>query len=178
MENKFRLASLTFALAAAITFSNTEIYANPAPKDVKTSTVTEKETCKPVDLSEYTVVDPIQLVTNPQNYLNKKIKINAQFNKFSTLGLDYPPANRSSKDYISFLIKRPVENCTDCTIPLSELKLIVKRDKAEKIIDIESGDKIELYGTVFSAALNDPWVDVLEVKVLNAKPKTDKKPAK
>jgi hypothetical protein len=122
----------------------------------------------------YTTVDSLQLVNNPQVYLNKKIQINATFDKFSALGLDYAPAFRDSQTYISFLIKR--DDVKDHTIPLSELKLIIKRAYAEKtLLDLESGDKIEIKGTVFSTALNDPWVDVEEVVILTPKkPKKDK----
>ncbi len=101
--------------------------------------------------------------------------MNAQFDKFSTIGLDYPPVNRSSKDYISFIIKRPDVENKGYTIPLPELKLIIKRDKAEKLIDLESGDKIEIKGTEFSTAIGDPWVDVDEVKILEPKTKPAKK---
>jgi len=123
----------------------------------------------------FKTISPIELVSKPGDYINNKIKIVATFDKFSTLGLDYKPAMRDSKKYISFLIKRP--DISDHTIPLSELKLIIKRDKAEKLIDMESGDKIELTGEVFSSALNDPWVDVDNIKILSSKTKvvSDKK---
>lgn len=164
MEKNFRLIALAFSVAAAITLSsNTGICAQteiqPVSKPVVTSTVA----------SQYTDVNPLDLVANPQNYINQKVKFTGQFDKFSSIGLDYPPVNRSSKDYISFIIKR-TDVDKDYNIPLSELKLILKRDKAEKLIDLESGDKIEVAGTVFSTALNDPWVDVDSVKMLNPKP--------
>jgi hypothetical protein len=122
------------------------------------------------DIDSYKQVNALELISKPQSYLNQKIKINATFDKFSTLGLDYKPAMRESKNYISFLIRRP--DVTSNNIPLSELKLIIKREKAEKLIDLESGDKIELTGNVFSSALNDPWVDVDNIKVLSSKTKT------
>lgn len=127
------------------------------------------------NLDSFKQVNPLELVSTPQTFLNQKIKINATFDKFSTLGLDYKPAMRESKNYISFLIRRP--DVTENTIPLSELKLIIKRDKAEKLIDLESGDKIEFTGNVFSDALGDPWVDVENIKVISSKTKTvsDKK---
>ncbi|MFH0702227.1 MAG: hypothetical protein V2B14_01645 [bacterium] len=129
------------------------------------------------EAKNYKKVDPLELVANPQTFLNDKIDITATFDKFSTLGLDYKPAFRDSKKYISFLLKRPDITTKDYTIPLSELKLIISREKAEKLTDLESGDQIDLTGEVFSNALNDPWVDVEEVKILNPKPKTatDKK---
>lgn len=137
----------------------------------------EKQAVKPTPCVNIVSVNPIQLVDSPSNYLNKKIKIEATFDKFSTLGLDYKGAFKDSQKYISFLIRR--NDVTDYDIPLSELKLIISRDKAEKLIDIETGDKIEFSGTVFSTALNDPWVEVDNVKILTQKTaKTSKeKPA-
>ncbi len=116
---------------------------------------------------EFLEVNPLELVKNPASYLEKDIKISAKFDKFSTLGLDYDRAFRDSKDYISFLIKRPDTLNQEYSIPLSELKLMLKRDEAEKLLDIESGDRVEITGKVFSAALNDPWVDVYELKNLD-----------
>ena len=122
----------------------------------------------------YETVNSLDLVKNPKIYLNKKIKVKATFDKFSSLGLDYQGAYRDSKKYISFLIRRPNLGPKN-VIPLSELKLLIKRDKAEKLTDLESGDKIEFSGKVFSSALNDPWVDVEEVKVLSSKKKKENK---
>jgi len=128
------------------------------------------QTVSSAEVESYKQINALELVDKPQSYLNQKIKINATFDKFSTLGLDYKPAMREAKNYISFLIKRP--DVTSNNIPLSELKLIIKREKAEKLIDLESGDKIEFTGNVFSNALNDPWVDVDNIKVLTSKTKT------
>jgi len=112
-------------------------------------------------------INPLELVQTPTKYLNAKIKIKATFDKFSLLGLDYKPAFRDSKKYVSFLISRP--DIKEYTIPLSELKLILKREKAEKLIDLETGDVIEFTGQVFSTALGDPWVDVENVTVISTK---------
>jgi len=121
----------------------------------------------------YLQVDPLELVERPAFYLNKYVKIKAKFDKFSTLGLDYTPAMRSSEDYLSFLIQRP--DVKDHNIPLSELKIFLKRDEAEKHIDLNSGDEIEFSGKVFSKALGDVWMDVDDFVVLTTKPKTEKK---
>ena len=167
------LKLITLAFAAAIAISNAGICAETVGKSPATAVKVNMTETKSV--VQYESADPLKMVENPQNYLNKKIKMTALFDKFSTIGLDYPPVNRSSKDYISFIIKRPEMENTGHTIPLSELKLIIKRDKAEKLIDLESGNKIEIRGTVFSTALGDPWVDVDEVIVLEPKPASPKK---
>ena len=62
-----------------------------------------------------------------------------------------------SQKYITFLIKR--DDVTDHTIPLSEMKIFIKRTEAEKFIELDSGDIIEIYGKIFSDALTDAWLD-------------------
>lgn len=116
---------------------------------------------------EYITVNPLDVVANPYRYLRRNIKIKAKFDKFSTLGLDYSPAMRSSEKYISFLIQRP--DISNHDIPLSELKIFLKKEVAEKNIDLDAGDEIEFTGKVFSTALGDPWMDVDSFKVLTVK---------
>ena len=105
------------------------------------------------------------------SYLNKTVLMKAKFDKFSTLGLDYKPAFKSSDDYISFLIRRD-DSAHD--IPLSEMKLFLKRTEAEKFIDLKTDDEIEIKGVVFSDALGDAWVDVKQLTVTKKAPE-DKK---
>jgi hypothetical protein len=105
----------------------------------------------------------LDIVANPYKYLNRNVKINAKFDKFSTLGLDYPPAMRSSEKYISFLIQRP--DITNHNIPLSEMKIFLKKEVAEKNIDLDAGDEVEFSGKIFSTALGDAWMDVDNFKV-------------
>lgn len=116
---------------------------------------------------QYTTVNALDVVANPSRYLHKNIKIRAKFDKFATLGLDYPAAMRSSEKYISFLIERPdVENHS---IPLSEFKIFLKKEIAEKNIDLDAGDEIVFTGHVFSTALGDPWMDVDNFTVITKK---------
>lgn len=117
-------------------------------------------------------VTPLSVVNSPKTYLNKSIVMNAKFDKFSTLGLDYKPAYKSSEDYISFLIKR---DDTEFDIPLSEMKLFLQRKKAEKYIDLKTDDKIEIKGKVFSDALGDAWIDVSDIVITQKAPECDKK---
>lgn len=118
-------------------------------------------------------VNSLDVVKTPQKYLNKIVMMNASFDKFSTLGLDYKPAMRSSENYIGILIKR--DDVVDHTIPLSEMKLFLKRDLAEKNINLESDDKIQITGKVFSTALGDPWIDIIDIKILQKNSKSQKK---
>ncbi len=121
---------------------------------------------------QYKKAAPLSIVNNPKAYLNCNVIMQAKFDKFSTLGLDYKPAFKSSEDYISFLIKR---DDTSYNIPLSEMKLFLKRDKAEKFIDLKTGDEIEIQGKMFSDALGDAWIEVNDLKILQKAPEQDKK---
>ena len=121
----------------------------------------------------YTSVSPLNIVAQPALYVGKNVKFMAKFDKFSTLGLDYKPAFRSSEKYITILILRP--DVTGHDIPLSELKIFIDRDTAEKHIDLNSGDEVEISGTVFSKALGDAWMNVDKFTVIKSTPKTDNK---
>ncbi len=114
---------------------------------------------------------PLDIVNSPSKYLDKDVIMKAKFDKFSTLGLDYKPAFKSSDDYISFLVKR---DDTMHDIPLSEMKLFLKRDMAEKFIDLKTNDEIEIKGKVFSDALGDAWVDVSQLTILKKAPEVEK----
>lgn len=107
---------------------------------------------------------PADVVDKPQEYLNKNITFTSKFVAFSSLGLDYPKAMRSSEDYIGFLIMRDdVSN----VIPLSEFKLFMKRKMAEKYIDLEQGDTVKIEAKIFSTALGDPWGDIISMSVVS-----------
>lgn len=114
-----------------------------------------------------TIVNALDIVSNPTAFLNKTVTINAKFDKFATLGLDYKPAYKSSEEYISFLIKR---DDTGFDIPLSEMKLFLKRDLAEKNIELKTNDEISITGIVFSDALGDAWVDVNNITITKKAP--------
>ena len=116
----------------------------------------------------YVIVDPVDMVNYPGKYLNKYVKFKAKFDKYATLGLDYTPAYRSSEKYITFLIQRG--DVTTHNVPLSELKIFLDRKEAEKHIDLESGDQIEVAGHVFSNALGDVWMKKEQFTVLTKKP--------
>lgn len=126
-----------------------------------------KSVSQTIQTSQGIYVKPLTVVNSPKTYLNKSIIMEAKFDKFSTLGLDYKAAMKSSKDYISFLIKR---DDTSFNIPLSEMKLFLKRSTAEKFIDLKTDDEIQIKGIVFSDALDDAWIDVTELKVIKKAP--------
>ncbi len=181
MKNKI-LTSLIAALVLAgglVAFANKPMLsetqpAKPAVKavDLNLAEAKKAETDPCVNENSYIEVKPLDVVANPSQYVGKQVKFKAVFDKFSTLGLDYKPAFRDSQKYISYLIKR--DDVTDHTIPLSEMKIFIKRTYAEKFIDLDSGDVIEVYGKVFSDALTDAWVDTDKLVIVSKKNK-DKK---
>ncbi len=124
-----------------------------------------------IQTSQGIFVKPLTVVNSPATYINKTIIMDAKFDKFSTLGLDYKPALKSSEEYISFLIKR---DDTSFDIPLSEMKLFMKRKMAEDFIDLKTNDEIQIKGTVFSDALGDTWIDVSELKITKKAPEEKK----
>ena len=131
---------------------------------------TEIVTAKPIAAVQQTEIvtenqkaTPLTIVASPKEYLNKNVTFNAKFDKFSTLGLDYKPAFKSSEEYISFLIKR---DDTTFEIPLSEMKLFLKRTEAEKFIELKTNDEIEISGLVFSDSLGDTWIDVTSLTLI------------
>lgn len=167
MKNKFKLTLVLTIITAVLGFS---LGTNASAKnDAKPAAKVEKSTVQNFSETSYEKVNSLDVVANPAKYLNKKIKIRAKFDKFSTLGLDYKPAYRSSEKYITFLIKR--EDVINHTVPLSEMKNFLLRDEAEKYIDLKPGDEIEYYGVVFSNALSDVWINVDKFVVINQKPK-------
>jgi lysyl-tRNA synthetase class II len=113
---------------------------------------------------KYINTTSLNIVANPNKFLNKTVKIQATFDKFSTLGLDYKKALRPSTKYIGILIQR--DDVVNHNIPLSEMKIFLTKELAEKHIDLDTGDKIELTGKVFSTALGDAWFDVETLNII------------
>ena len=164
MKIKFNIKTLFFLVLTAGLITVNGIYYNVNAEP--NNTVVEQ-----AQVQQGIRVKPLTVVNSPKTYLNKKIIMDAKFDKFSTLGLDYKTAYRSSEKYISFLIKR---DDTSFNIPLSEMKLFLKRETAEKFIDLKTNDEIEIFGVVFSDALGDVWIDVNELKITKKAPEEKK----
>jgi len=122
---------------------------------------------KPIDTTS------LAIVNNPNKFLNKKVKMQATFDRFSALGLDYNKALRPSNKYLGILIQR--DDVIDHNIPLSEMKLFLTKELAEKHIDLDTGDKIEIIAKEFSTALNDPWLDVESINIIKKAKKEENK---
>ena len=168
---RYIVPATVFSLVFGIAVTGGISFANGAGINLENPLIS---VAAPVATKTYLSVNPLDMVNNPSFYLNKNVKIKAKFDKFSTLGLDYKPAMKSSEDYISFLIQRP--DVLDHNVPLSELKVFIKRTEAEKLIDLDAGDIVEFSGKVFSTALGDVWMDAEQFNVLTKKNKgTEKK---
>lgn len=155
------IETLVIVLALGVIFS-----AQAYTQNITQNTPTNNQVITTSNLT-----NSLDVVANPATYLNKTVTIKGKFDKFSTLGLDYTPAMRSSEEYISFLIQR--DDIKDHNIPLSEMKIFIKRTEAEKYIDINAGDEIEFSGKVFSTALGDAWVDAETFKIINKQKKAE-----
>lgn len=136
-------------------------------KEAKDKAALEKEIA--ASLASATKVESLDLLREPAKYLNKKVAFTGTFNRFADTALDYKKAFRDSRDYVSFFILRP--DVTAHNIPMAELKLFFPRKKSTEVMDLETGDKIQIVGTQFSNALEEPWIDVEHIKILQ---KTDK----
>lgn len=170
MKGSFLIVCLIFifsyTLLPSLCSQDLIVRAKKTAEDKSDKKEATKEKKEPINESDFQPVLIGTLLEKPQDYLNKKIKFRGKFSSFTTLALDYKPAMRVSKDYISLCIFR-----TDSKIPLSELKLAypVKEAKEDKIIrELEEGDLLEIYGQVFSAALDEPWVDILQIKMIES----------
>ncbi len=145
-------------------------------KDGKDEKKAEAPPAPEPPLENVQMVTTQELVDAPQKYLHKNVKFCAPFHAYSSLALDYKPALRPSKTHLSFLILRPASK-----VPFSEIKLAmpIPKDKDPKnklLQDLKDGDTIEVAGTVFATALDEPWIDVKQlVKTASAPdPKKDK----
>ena len=159
MKSLKYIKSIVVVAVCALIFTTSSTYLSEASAEPAAANV--------VTAVQGDTIQPIAIVNAPKTYLNKKVTMIAKFDKFSTLGLDYKPAFKSSEEYISFLIKR---DDTKYNIPLSEMKLFLKRSVAEKNIDLKTDDEIKIVGTVFSDALGDAWVDVEQISVIKKAP--------
>lgn len=161
-------------MVSGFAFATDEATPAQTEQGAQTETKVTAQEAEPVANKAYLRVTPIELLKEPGKYLDQDIQIEGTFNSFSSLGLDYKKAFRDSKDFISLMILRP--DVTHHKIPLAELKLIYPRKKSDEVLELESGDVISIKGHVFSTALNDPWVDVEILDVIQkVSPKVEEK---
>lgn len=151
--------------------------AKPAPQAEQKKDQPEKTEAKaaaPAAVPANAVpVEPLELLKDPNRFMNKTVVFEGTFNRFADIGLDYKKAFRDSKDYVSFFILRP--DVVGHSIPLSELKLFYPRKKSDDVMDLESGDRVRVVGTQFSNALGEPWLDVDSISILQKTATSEKR---
>lgn len=169
------LFALVIALSATgIGFSYDKIATAPQASTPQKQMVTVPKTSTVQPQAQPKVyISPLEVLAHQSKYLNKQVFLKAKFDKFSTLGLDYTPAMRTSADYIAFLVQR--DDVSSHNIPLSEVKFFLKREYAEKFIELDTGDLIEIDGKMFSNALGDVWIDVNQINIKEKVKKADNK---
>ena len=87
------LVLFTALILTGSNFYTDKVIAEPvAEKTVTTQEVNEQ------------FISPHLIVNSPKSYLNQTVNIKAKFDKFSTLGLDYKSAFKSSEEYISSFV--------------------------------------------------------------------------
>ncbi|PWT99788.1 MAG: hypothetical protein C5B53_04895 [Candidatus Melainabacteria bacterium] len=166
--------SLAFALIANFSFAQfalcEPVSANPHSKGAGQHEASEKPQEKTPEppIENVVNVSTNELVDKAHDYVGKNIKFNAKFFAFSSLALDYKPALRPSKSYLSFLVLRP-----EAHIPYSEIKLAMpipkeKDPESQVLTSLKDGDEVEVIGKVFATPMDEPWVDVLRLKKLSS----------
>ncbi len=153
----------------------------PAKGDSATTTTDKKDIAKTIDKKDSKPVPEVvienvvnvpaeTLVDHASEYLNKNVRFVSNFHSYSSIALDYKPALRPAKTYLSFLVLR-----NNSKVPLSEMKLAMpipkeddKSPQAKLLSELKDGDQLEITGKVFAIPLDEPWIDVLKVKRLKA----------
>jgi hypothetical protein len=178
LVHMFHIRTLCLLMATVFTLLGMDTNAKPvdASKPVTngadTKVLVDIKTEKKADTTPPLSVTPIDLVRQPDVYLNKHVTFKATFNSFASLGLDYKKAFRDSKDYVSMLVLRP-DVSPKYRIPLSELKLFFPRKKSDVVLHLDAGDTVQITGLVFSNALGEPWMDVNQLTIVEKTAKTD-----
>ncbi len=166
MKKLYKTICIQLLIVSLLGFSSSVYSAATAP-------VKKPQVKASANTVNYISVNPIDVVNNPSQYLNKSITFNADFVSYTSLGLDYKPAYKDPQKFIGILIKRP--DVADHVIPLSEMKIFLDRETAEKNLDLDLGDKIKISGKVFSNALGDPWVNIEKFTIISKKAKPEVK---
>lgn len=176
LQTAISAAAIILASGFVLPINTMAAPAKPAAKTEKEKEkekpAEKKESSKPeVVIENVQSVTPDQLIEKPHEYLNKNVRFTANFYAFSSLALDYKPAMRASKQYLSFLVTKETSK-----VPLSEIKLamVMPKENDEKdnklLTQLKEGDQVEITGKVFNTALDDPWLDVLKLKKLKSAP--------
>jgi hypothetical protein len=174
----FRSGCFLALALLVVGFATVEL--SPASVQAAAPATTASAKAKPAILSYKSVASPLDLLKSPEVYKNQGVLFEGEFSSFSTLGLDYKPAFKDSKEFLTVLIRRP--DVEHHKIPLAELKLFYSRKDTDFLSKLDPGDLLRLKGQVFSTALGDVWIQLDKIEILQKvkldKTKTDAAKAK
>lgn len=101
--------------------------------------------------SDYIEVSGDRLSRDPAQYIGVPIKLKCRFLKEDSTWLNDADVPRPSSLYAGFFVE--VENRIFA-------QLFYPRQKEEELRRFERGDRLIIYGKVFSSRFNFPWIDV------------------
>lgn len=103
------------------------------------------------DPSGYITVSPDRLSMNPSEYVGVPIKLKCRFLKEDSTWLDDSGVFKSSDQYIGLVVQAGERIFAQLFYP---------RRQSGQIERLESNDRLIIYGRVFSARYNFPWIEI------------------
>lgn len=100
---------------------------------------------------EYIEVGPERLSVEPTEYVGVPIKLKCRFVKLDSTWLNDREVYRSAEKYVGFVVEAGDRIFAQLFYP---------RDKMSYLSRFESKDRLIIYGRVFSAKYNFPWIEV------------------
>ena len=118
---------------------------------------------------DYIEVDSNSLGMAPEEYIGVPIKLKCRFLKIDPTWLDDREIYRASDKYLGFMVRTDGRIFAQLFYPRTEEKYLSR---------FESGDRLIIYGRVFSAKYNLPWIDVDKISegwIIGEEPESIKK---
>ncbi len=103
---------------------------------------------------DYIEVSADRLSRDPAQYIGVPIKLKCRFLKEDSTWLNDADVPRSSREYAGFFVEAENRIFAQLFYPLSQ---------AEQLRRFERGDRLIIYGKVFSSRFNFPWIDVEKI---------------
>ena len=100
---------------------------------------------------DYIEVSADRLSRDPAQYIGVPIKLKCRFLKEDSTWLNDADVPRSSSQYAGFFVEAENRIFAQLFYPLS---------RVEQLRRFERGDRLIIYGKVFSSRFNFPWIDV------------------
>lgn len=107
-----------------------------------------------VGQTEYIEVSGDRLARDPSQFLGVPIKLRCRFLKVDSTWLNDADVPRSSREYAGFFAEADGRILAQLFYP---------RERADYLNRFERGDRLIIYGRVFSTRFNFPWIDVEKI---------------